>query len=100
MFDEIGHAHGVRGTPTRSRGLSLSEVSMCSIARSGWPAQALRTPLTNQPRAKLGVSQRPVDQPDHGVDILAELTQYMGGVDENARVVLSHLECLHCFRPL
>src|SRR5690242_20387557 len=35
-----------------------------------------------------------VDQPDHGADILAELTQHMGGVDENARVVLPRMERL------
>ena len=36
--------------------------------------------------------QRTVDQPDHGADILAELRQHKGGVGEDARVVLAHLE--------
>ena len=44
--------------PTRARGLRRSAVSRCSIARSGWPAQNLRSPLVCQPRAKLGLSTR------------------------------------------
>ena len=41
--------------PVRSRGLSRSAVSACSIAPSGCPAHSLSTPPRNQPRAKLGV---------------------------------------------
>src|SRR5713101_4623105 len=38
--------------------------------------------------------QGAVDQPDHGVDILPELSQHTGGIDEDARVVLPHLQRL------
>src|SRR6266404_1020069 len=38
--------------------------------------------------------QGPVDQPDHGTDVLAEIRQHEGGVGEDARVVLRHLERL------
>src|SRR5262249_21960006 len=44
--------------PTRARGLRRSAASTCSIAMSGWPAQALRMPLTSQPRAEFGLSAK------------------------------------------
>ena len=77
----------------RSRGLRRSEVSTCSIARSGWPAKILRRPLDQPAAGKARVErERTVDQPDHGADILAETSQRKGGVGEDARVVLGHLE--------
>ena len=36
--------------------------------------------------------ERPVDQPDHRTDILAELSQHSRGVGEDAGVVLPRLE--------
>ena len=38
--------------------------------------------------------ERTVDQPDHGTDVLAEIRQYVGGVGEDAGVVLPRLERL------
>src|SRR6266851_9235408 len=38
--------------------------------------------------------ERAVDQPDHGTDVLAESRQHLGGIGEDARVVLRHLERL------
>src|SRR5437016_5008546 len=38
--------------------------------------------------------ERTVDQPDHGVDILSEATQYESRVGKDARVVLRHLKRL------
>ena len=38
--------------------------------------------------------ERPVDQPDHGADILAQSSQHEGGVGKDARVVLPQLERL------
>ena len=38
--------------------------------------------------------QCPIDQPNHGADILADLNQHKGGVGEDARVGVRHLKRL------
>ena len=55
------------------------------------PEKAAHKPAAGEARVE---RQRTVDQPDHGTDILAELRQHLGGVGEDARVVLRHLERL------
>jgi hypothetical protein len=78
-FEEMSFADQAQ---RRTRSLARrSAVSACSIARSCWPAQSLRTPLKNQPREKLGVSVRArFDQRHHRADILAEIGQNKGCV--------------------
>jgi len=56
-----------------------------------YPDKAAPKPATRKARVQ---GQRPIDQPDHRADILAELSQRNGGVGEDARVVLPHLERL------
>ena len=81
------------GRPLRSRGLRRSEVSTCSIARSGCPANSLRKPLIHQPRAKLGLSasarstnsiMAPMSSP--------KVAEHIGSVGEDARVVAGDFE--------
>src|ERR1700730_7071184 len=55
------------------------------------PQKAAHKPTAGEARVE---RQCTVDQPDHGADIFAETRQHKGGDDENARVVLSDLECL------
>ena len=55
------------------------------------PENAAQIPAAGEARVE---RQRTVDQPDHGADILAEIRQHEGGVGEDARVVLRHLERL------
>src|SRR5271169_2981629 len=56
--DSIICGRALRCSPLWSRGLSLSEISKCSIARSDCAAYNLRKPLNIHPRAKLGLSAR------------------------------------------
>src|SRR5207244_12075572 len=72
------------------------------------PEKAAHEPAAGVARIEC---QRTVDQPDHRADVLAEPRQYLGGVGENARVVLRRLErppgkiaglaagCLRLFGP-
>src|SRR5262245_51514445 len=55
------------------------------------PEKATHIPAAGEGRVERQCS---VDQPDHRLDILAEIRQDEGGVDEYARVVLSRLERL------
>ena len=56
---------------------------------SVYPDKAAPIPAASEARVE---RQRSIDQPDHRANILAELSQYQGGVDEDARIVLPHLE--------
>src|SRR5580700_4709860 len=56
-----------------------------------YPEHAAQIPAAGVARIE---RQRAVDQPDHGADILAEIRQSIGGVGEDTRVVLRHLERL------
>ena len=69
-----------------SRGLRRSERSVCSIARSCWPAHVRSGPLVAQPRAKLGLSASAARSEPIASDVLAEKGQREGGVDEYVRV--------------
>src|SRR5215831_19168593 len=53
--------------------------------------KAAQQPATGVTRVE---PQRSVEQPDHCADILAEASQDLGGVDEDARLVLRHVERL------
>src|SRR5262249_26658970 len=53
--------------------------------------KAAQQPATGVTRVE---RQRSVEQPDHSADILAEASQDLGGVDEDARLVLPHVESL------
>ena len=53
------------------------------------PEKAAHIPAAGVARVE---RERAVDQPDHGTDIFAEVSQHIGGVDEDARVVLRRLE--------
>ena len=55
------------------------------------PEKAAHKPAAGKARVK---RKRPVDQPDHGADVLAEVRQHQGGVGEEAGVILPHLERL------
>ena len=55
------------------------------------PENAAQKPAAGVARVE---RQRTVDQPDHGADILAEISQHEGGVGEDGRVVLPDLERL------
>jgi len=66
----------------RARGLRRSEASICSIAMSGWPASILSTPLANHPRVVRVERQGTINQRHHGTDILAEISQRVGGPNE------------------
>src|SRR5438132_8066194 len=55
------------------------------------PDDAAQIPPAGEARVE---RQRTVDQPDHRTEILAQLSQYIGSVGEDARVVLRHLERL------
>ena len=55
------------------------------------PENAAHKPAAGEARVE---RQRTVDQPDHGADVLAEISQHEGGVGEDARVVLPRLERL------
>src|SRR5216684_2099199 len=56
-----------------------------------YPEKAACIPAASEARVE---RERTVDQPDHGTDVLAEKSQHEGGVGEDARVVLCHLERL------
>jgi hypothetical protein len=53
------------------------------------PQKATHIPAASEARVK---RERTVDQSDHGFDILAKIREHKRGVDEYARVVLSHFE--------
>src|SRR5271166_3846410 len=53
------------------------------------PEKAADRPAAGEARVE---RQRTVDQPDHGADILSKYSQRVGGVGEDARVVLARLE--------
>src|SRR5215831_8757189 len=53
--------------------------------------KAAQQPATGVTRVE---PQRSVEQPDHRTDILAEASQDLGGVDEDARLVLPHVKRL------
>ena len=53
------------------------------------PQNAAQIPAAGKARVE---RERPVHQPDHRSDILAEISQHVGGVSQNARVVLRRLE--------
>ena len=36
--------------------------------------------------------QRPIDQPDHGIDVLAEISERVGGMHQDDRVIAAHLQ--------
>src|SRR5260370_23257010 len=55
------------------------------------PEKAAHIPAAGEARVE---RERTVDQPHHGADVLAELSQHESGVGEDARVVLCHLERL------
>src|SRR6516164_6816445 len=55
------------------------------------PQKATHKPAASEARVE---SQRPVDQSDHGLYILAEIRQHESGVDEYTRVVISDFERL------
>src|SRR5260370_42491918 len=55
------------------------------------PEEAADSPALGVARVE---RQRTVDQPDHGTEVLAGLSQHDGGDGEDARVVLRHLERL------
>src|SRR5438132_4428180 len=73
-----------------------------------YPEKAAHKPAAGIARVE---RERTVDQPDHRTDILAEIRQYVGGVGEDARIVLPRLErspskinalaaeCLRLFGP-
>src|SRR6266446_4690182 len=56
-----------------------------------YPEKAARIPAAGEARME---REHPVDQPDHGADVFAEMHQHEGGVDKDARVVLRYLERL------
>jgi len=55
------------------------------------PENAAHKPAAGEARVE---RQRTVDQPYRGADVLAEYSQYKGGVGKDARVVLRRLERL------
>src|SRR5215813_4460199 len=60
------------------------------LTRQG-PKKAAHIPAASEARVDC---QRPVYRPDHGADVLAEMSQHQGGVGEDGRVVLRRLERL------
>ena len=76
----------------RARGLRRSEASICSIAMSGWPASILSTPLANHPRVVRVERQGTINQRHHGTDILAEISQRVGDMHQDDRVVVSYFQ--------
>src|SRR5215831_10281439 len=56
-----------------------------------YPEKAAHKPAAGVARVQ---RKRAVDQSDHGADILAEYSQYVGGVGEDARVAFPHLKRL------
>src|SRR5215831_1193319 len=54
-----------------------------------YPEKTADIPAAGEARVE---RERTVDQPDHGTDVLPELTQHESGVREDARVVLPRLE--------
>src|SRR6516225_2238167 len=64
----------------------------CEIRLTGPdPQKATHIPAASEARVK---HERTVNQPDHGLDILAKIPQHESGMDEYAWVVLSHFERL------
>src|SRR5215831_16242895 len=64
----------------------------CEIGLAGiYPENTARNPSAGVARVE---RERPVHQPNHRTDILAEKSQHKGGVGENAWVVLPHFERL------
>src|SRR5438105_1219027 len=55
------------------------------------PENAAQIPAVGEARVE---RQRPVDQPDHRTDVLAEASQHPGGIGEDAWVILPHLKRL------
>ena len=55
------------------------------------PENAAAIPTVGETRVE---RQGPVDHPDHGTNVLAEIRQHEGGVGEDAWVILRHLERL------
>ena len=53
-----------------------------------YPEKAAHIATAGEARVE---SERTVDQPYHGANVLAEVSQHEGGVGEDARVVLSRL---------
>ena len=79
-FEEMGCTDRHRAYPYARAGSGAARSRACSMARSGWLAQSRRTPLTNQPRAKLGLSASARStSPIMAADILAEIGQHKGG---------------------
>src|SRR5690349_10684361 len=54
-----------------------------------YPEKTANIPAAGEARVE---RERTVDQPDHGTDVLPELTQHESGVREDAGVVLPRLE--------
>ena len=64
----------------------------CDIGLTGkYPKKAAPIPTAGEAWVE---RERTVDQSHHRTDILAERRQYEGGVGEDARIVLPHLERL------
>src|SRR5713101_1664672 len=55
------------------------------------PENATHIPAAGEARVK---RQRALYQPDHGADILTEVSQHLGGIGEGRRIVLRCLERL------
>src|SRR5580704_10131854 len=55
------------------------------------PENAAQVPAVGEARVE---RQSPVGQPNHRAYVLAEASEHPGGIGEDARVVLSHLERL------
>src|SRR5262245_13106183 len=64
----------------------------CDIVLTGkYPEKAAHKPPAGIARIEC---ERAVDQPDHRTDVLAEHSQHVGAIGEDARVVLPHIERL------
>src|ERR1700730_12601740 len=61
------------------------------VLASPEPQTAAQIPAAGEAQVE---RERTVEQPDHGADVLAELSQHPGGGSEDARVVLPHFERL------
>ena len=89
MSEEIGQADYVQGLThglaraQAQRGLDMLD---CEIGLAGPELEkAAHIPAAGEARVQ---RERPVDQPDHRTDILAECSQHSGGVGEDARIAI------------
>ena len=94
-FEEMGFADQAQGRthslewaqPQRGLGMLDREI----VLTGPEPENATQKPAAGEAR---GEHEGPVDQRHHGTDILAEIGEDKGSVDQDAWVVLRHLESL------